>query len=174
MVLTSGNPKRIMRRRTTRSLKAPSVPPGQSEMARKACGCCAAVFVVFLLSIRAQAQTPNPNPSAVEPGQAPCRESTSGSAPQAESQSANGTAQETPIGAADITCAPKTADLSRGKQTSRMFGIVPNFAAVSANTRLPPLSVEVQVLAGDPVAASIIPRSPGQEFSPHRSSLSNT
>jgi hypothetical protein len=31
-------------------------------------------------------------------------------------------------------------DNSREKQTKRMFGIVPNFAAVSANTQLPPLS----------------------------------
>ena len=31
-------------------------------------------------------------------------------------------------------------DNSQGKQTKRMFGVVPNFAAVSANTQLPPLS----------------------------------
>src|SRR5581483_2886934 len=31
-------------------------------------------------------------------------------------------------------------DTSQGKQTKRMFGVVPNFAAVSANTQLPPLS----------------------------------
>ena len=31
-------------------------------------------------------------------------------------------------------------DNSQGKQTKRMFGIVPNFGAVSANTQLPPLS----------------------------------
>jgi hypothetical protein len=29
---------------------------------------------------------------------------------------------------------------SQGKQTKRMFGVVPNFAAVDANTQLPPLS----------------------------------
>jgi hypothetical protein len=29
---------------------------------------------------------------------------------------------------------------SQGQQTKRMFGVVPNFAAVSANTQLPPLS----------------------------------
>ena len=31
-------------------------------------------------------------------------------------------------------------DDSKGKQTKRMFGVIPNFAAVSANTRLPPMS----------------------------------
>ncbi len=30
---------------------------------------------------------------------------------------------------------------SEGEQTKRMFGVIPNFAAVSANTQLPPLSV---------------------------------
>jgi hypothetical protein len=32
-------------------------------------------------------------------------------------------------------------DDSEGKQTKRMFWVIPNFAAVSANTQLPPLSV---------------------------------
>jgi hypothetical protein len=35
----------------------------------------------------------------------------------------------------------KKEDNSEGKQTKRIFGIVPNFAAVSANTQLPPLTV---------------------------------
>jgi hypothetical protein len=39
------------------------------------------------------------------------------------------------------TPADQNADNSEGKQTKRMFGVVPNFAAVSANTKLPPLSV---------------------------------
>jgi hypothetical protein len=33
-------------------------------------------------------------------------------------------------------------DSAEGKQTSRMFWVVPNFSAVSANTQLPPLSVK--------------------------------
>jgi hypothetical protein len=35
----------------------------------------------------------------------------------------------------------KKEDNSEGKQTKRILGIVPNFAAVSANTQLPPLTV---------------------------------
>jgi len=35
----------------------------------------------------------------------------------------------------------KKRDDSEGKQTKRMFGIIPNFAAVSAGTELPPLTV---------------------------------
>lgn len=34
----------------------------------------------------------------------------------------------------------KKDDSQEGQQTKRMFGVVPNFAAVSANTQLPPLS----------------------------------
>jgi len=41
----------------------------------------------------------------------------------------------------DAASAPQDKKVdSQGKQTKRMFGVVPNFAAVSANTRLPPLS----------------------------------
>jgi hypothetical protein len=41
----------------------------------------------------------------------------------------------------DPNAAPQDKrDNSQGKQTKRMFGVVPNFAAVSANTQLPPLS----------------------------------
>ena len=41
----------------------------------------------------------------------------------------------------DSAPAPKDKkDSSQGKQTKRMFGVVPNFAAVNANTQLPPLS----------------------------------
>jgi hypothetical protein len=39
------------------------------------------------------------------------------------------------------TSASQPIDTSVGKQTKRMFGIIPNFAAVSANTKLPPLTV---------------------------------
>jgi hypothetical protein len=38
------------------------------------------------------------------------------------------------------TAAPEKSDDSTGQQTKRMFGVVPNFAAVSANAQLPPLS----------------------------------
>jgi hypothetical protein len=43
----------------------------------------------------------------------------------------------------DSTAAPQDKDKKdddEGKQTKRMFGVVPNFAAVSAHTQLPPLS----------------------------------
>src|SRR5713226_9155094 len=39
------------------------------------------------------------------------------------------------------TPADQTADNPKGKQTKRMLWIIPNFTAVSANTKLQPLSV---------------------------------
>ena len=45
-----------------------------------------------------------------------------------------------PATAADPTAAYEKTDTSEGKQTKRMFWIIPNFAAVSADTELPPLT----------------------------------
>ena len=46
-----------------------------------------------------------------------------------------------PTPAPNTTPADQKADNSEGKQTKRMFGVVPNFAAVSADTELPALTV---------------------------------
>jgi hypothetical protein len=46
-----------------------------------------------------------------------------------------------PTAVPDTTPGDQKADSSDGKQTKRMFGVVPNFAAVSADTELPPLTV---------------------------------
>jgi hypothetical protein len=50
---------------------------------------------------------------------------------------------ETPVPTQGLVAAPveKKREDSEGKQTKRMFGIIPNFAAVSAGTALPPLTV---------------------------------
>src|SRR5258708_2006564 len=52
------------------------------------------------------------------------------------------TSQEnpTPQSSEGVTAPQEKKDDSQGKQTKRMFGVVPNFAAVSAHTQLPPLS----------------------------------
>ena len=47
-----------------------------------------------------------------------------------------------PAAAPQDPCTSKSNDESEGKQTNRIFGVVPNFAAVSANTQLPPLSAK--------------------------------
>ena len=46
-----------------------------------------------------------------------------------------------PAPAQDPAAADPKTDSSDGKQTKRMFGVVPNFAAVSADTKLPALTV---------------------------------
>src|ERR1700739_1469021 len=45
-------------------------------------------------------------------------------------------------GGASDTGTSKSKDESKGKQTNRILWVVPNFAAVSANTELPPLSAK--------------------------------
>src|SRR6202049_2759889 len=58
--------------------------------------------------------------------------------PDAATQSKPRTAELTP--APDAMAADQQADNSEGKQTQRMFWVIPNFAAVSADTELPPLT----------------------------------
>src|SRR6202049_2789622 len=58
--------------------------------------------------------------------------------PDAATQSKPRTAELTP--APDAIAADQQADNAEGKQTQRMFWVIPNFAAVSADTELPPLT----------------------------------
>ena len=58
--------------------------------------------------------------------------------PDAATQSSPQMAMPTP--APDPTPVEKKKDGSEGQQTKRMFWIIPNFAAVSADTELPPLT----------------------------------
>jgi hypothetical protein len=79
----------------------------------------------------------------------------SGPAPEQQTQQSGSTGNSgTPPDAATLskpeTPVPTSAllptrvdhkiDTSEGKQTKRMFGVIPNFAAVSADTQLPPLT----------------------------------
>jgi hypothetical protein len=69
----------------------------------------------------------------------------SGSAAASAQQSDDGNQSIPAIAAATPALIPTPAgqaiDSSVGKQTTRMFGVIPNFAAVSADTELPPLTV---------------------------------
>ena len=65
-------------------------------------------------------------------------DSDSATQPQAATQSKPQTGVSPP--AQDPTPADQKTDNPQGKQTKRMFGVVPNFAAVDANTELPPLT----------------------------------
>jgi hypothetical protein len=66
--------------------------------------------------------------------------STGDSATQQDAVTQSKPQKAAPTPAQDPTPADQKTDNSEGKQTKRMFGVVPNFAAVDANTELPPLT----------------------------------
>jgi len=68
--------------------------------------------------------------------QTPQIESTASPASQSDTSAQSKPTPQAP------TPADQKADSAEGKQTNRMFWVVPNFSAVSANTQLPPLSVK--------------------------------
>src|ERR1700726_4768784 len=93
-------------------------------------------------------------PTLVRP-QAPVPETQSGTVPDEQTQQSGSTGDSTtPVDgatqaspqaavatpAADIVPIERKPDGSEGQQTKRMFWIIPNFAAVSADTELPPLT----------------------------------
>src|SRR3984893_3437596 len=93
-------------------------------------------------------------PTLVRP-QAPVPDTQSGTVPDEQTQQSGSTGDSTtPVdgatqaspqaavatGAADIVPIERKPDGSEGQQTKRMFWIIPNFAAVSADTELPPLT----------------------------------
>jgi hypothetical protein len=93
-----------------------------------------AAVVFFLLSpALLWAQTTDRNKQSAQ-------EQEPGSAEVSSSQSDVG-AQSKPQTPATPPDDQKKEDNSEGKQTSRILWVVPNFAAVSANTQLPPLTV---------------------------------
>jgi len=93
-------------------------------------------------------------PTLVRP-QAPVPDTQSGTVPDEQTQQSGSTGDSTtPVDgatqaspqaavatpAADIVPIERKPDGSEGQQTKRMFWIIPNFAAVSADTELPPLT----------------------------------
>jgi hypothetical protein len=126
-----------------------SLPTGHSGIGEQGCpslgGRAAAIAVLLFSASALWAQAPPPNPSDIRRNEGTCQQAGSTSAPpsQAESQSGNGSAEKKPTGASEEQpCASKSTDESEGQQTNRIFWVVPNFAAVSANTQLPPLSAK--------------------------------
>jgi len=104
----------------------------------------AVVLSLLLLSpalLRPQTAVPDK-----QSGRAPelqTQQSGSGEASATQPDSAAQPKPETPVPGQTLVVAPveKKRDDSEGKQTKRMFGIIPNFAAVSADTELPRLTV---------------------------------
>jgi hypothetical protein len=104
----------------------------------------AAIAVVLFSAAGLWSQAPATDPSNTKPDNGACQQarSTSASPSQAESQQGKGSAEKKPNDASEDTCTSKSKDESEGKQTNRILWVLPNFAAVSANTQLPPLSAK--------------------------------
>jgi hypothetical protein len=90
------------------------------------------LFILFLPTITwSQAKTTD-QPDPLDAQQSPTSHNNSAPAPPLDSGA---------VSLPDPAPAPQDKeDNSQGKQTKRMFGVVPNFSAVDANTQLPPLS----------------------------------
>jgi len=108
-------------------------------------GSAALVLVVFLFSALVSpqtvwAQTAVPANQGARAPQQPQSGSTGDSTSLSDASSESN--QQTALAAPAVPVpARQETDDSGGKQTKRMFWIVPNFSAVSADTKLPPLSV---------------------------------
>ena len=103
-----------------------------------------AIAVVLFSAAALRAQAPALDASDPRLGDGACQQAGTTSAPpsQAESESGKGGGDRKPSGSPVVTCTSKSKDESEGRQTNRILGVVPNFAAVSANTQLPPLSAK--------------------------------
>ena len=105
----------------------------------------APILVIFLFAAaNLWAQTQAPDSSSAQHENPPCLEAETASPPQTESQPHPKTPAPRPNATVENPCATKPAEEqnTRGKQTNRILWVVPNFAAVSANTQLPPLSTK--------------------------------
>jgi hypothetical protein len=104
----------------------------------------AAIAVLFFSAAAVWAQAQAPNKSDTKRGEDACKQAgnTSASPSEAESQADKGSGDKKSAEASEDPCAVKPQDESEGRQTNRIMGVVPNFAAVSANTQLPPLTTK--------------------------------
>jgi hypothetical protein len=87
-------------------------------------------------------QTAFPDKQSAPAPERQTQQPVSGEASATQTDSAAQTKPEAPVPKQTLVAAPveKKKDDFEGKQTKRMFGIVPNFAAVDADTELPPLT----------------------------------
>src|SRR4029077_751684 len=126
---------------------SPRCSPGGQQGFRVKCaqrttGIMAVVLFLFLSPTLNWAQTASPDkPSGAAPEKSTQQ---SGSAGDSATQP-DGTTQGSPqaavaVPAPDIIPVEPKPDSSEGKQSKRMFWIIPNFAAVSAGVELPPLT----------------------------------
>ena len=102
----------------------------------------AVVLVLLLVPALVRAQTADPakqsSPEHEQQSQQP--RNAGASAPQSPAGTQSKPQTTTPAPAPAPSPAAQKKDNSDGQQTKRMFWVIPNFAAVSANAQLPPLS----------------------------------
>ena len=104
---------------------------------------CAGVVLFLLLSptlVWAQAAEPDKQSGAAPAPQAPQSGSTVDSATQPDAATEPKPLMDMPTPAADRTPVNPKTNSSEGQQTKRMFWIIPNFAAVSADAETQPLT----------------------------------
>jgi len=126
-----------------------SLPPGHGVIERRSYlslggRAMGAIAVLLFAATALWAEAPALDASDARPGYGACQQAGTTSAPpsQAESESGKGGGDRKPSGSPEVTCTSKSKDESEGRQTNRILGVVPNFAAVSGNTQLPPLSAK--------------------------------
>ena len=103
----------------------------------------AAVVLILLLSpalVRPQEAIPDKKSRPAPELQTQQSESTGDSATQSDAAIQSKSEIAIPAAALVTTPVDRKTDSTEGKQTKRMFGIIPNFAAVSAHTEAPVLS----------------------------------
>src|ERR1700674_845332 len=103
----------------------------------------AAVVLILLLSpalVRPQEAIPDKKSRSAPELQTQQSASTGDSATQSDAAIQSNSEIAIPAAALVTTPVDRKTDSTEGKQTKRMFGIIPNFAAVSAHTEAPVLS----------------------------------
>jgi len=103
----------------------------------------AAVVLLFLLSPPlVRPQTAEPEKQSAPAPEQQTQPSGSGQVSATEPEAVTQSQVETPVAASPLlpTRIEHKINPSEGRQTKRMFGIIPNFSAVSADTQLPPLT----------------------------------
>lgn len=117
---------------------------GPTEYAVPTIGNAAVVLYLLLSPTLISPQTAVPDkPSGPAPEQQSQQSGSTGdSATQPDAVTQSKPQKAAPAPAQDPNQGDLTTDSSEGKQTKRMFGVVPNFAAVDANTELPPLTTK--------------------------------
>ena len=112
------------------------------ECARRTRGIASVALLLFLFPALVWPQTADPDKQS---GAAPEQQAQQSGSTGDSATLLDGATQASPQAAVatpapDIIPVEPKPDSSEGKQTKRMFWIIPNFAAVSADTELPPLT----------------------------------